>query len=446
MAHTVIMPKLGQTVEESTVLKWHKRSGDPVKKGEILFEIETDKAVLEVESFVDGTLLKIIVQEGETVPVTTPVAFIGQPGEPIPEIPAVVREPPKESKPTALPILPIPLSVTPPHQPSPGSPTPPPAAPILPPSRKLISPRARQLAKERAISHEPITGTGPAGRVTEKDVLIYLEAKKYNELRITPAAKALAIKEEIDILSVETEEKDRRISIEDIEQKIAEKPKEMSKIRQIIAQRLTKSFTSTPHFYVTAAIDMTDLLDFRKKLKKENKHYSVTDFILKASAKALKEFPALNSTTDGKSVRWHSRIHLGLAVEVKEGLVVPVIRNADSISFLELHEQVIALVAKARDGKLKPGEMTGSTFTVSNMGMLNIDNFTAIINPGESAILAIAGIFATPTVVKNEIKIRSIMKVTVSSDHRIVDGACAARFVNRIKDTLEDVKTWENMI
>ncbi|MDO9541662.1 MAG: 2-oxo acid dehydrogenase subunit E2, partial [Kiritimatiellia bacterium] len=167
--------------------------------------------------------------------------------------------------------------------------------------------------------------------------------------------------------------------------------------------------------------------------------------ILKASAIALKEFPALNSTTDGKSVRWHAQVHLGLAVEIKEGLVVPVIRNADSISFPELHARVIALVAKAKNGKLSPGEMSGSTFTVSNMGMLNVDSFTAIINPGESAIMAIASISSVPIVVKDEIKIRSIMKATVSSDHRIVDGAMAARFINRIKNQLEDMTQWTSM-
>ena len=443
MAHTVIMPKLGQTVEESTVLKWHKRVGEPVKKGEILFEIETDKAVLEIESFVDGTLLKIIVQEGETVPVTAPVAFIGQPGEPIPDVPAPVLPKPQEVKPDAIH---APHPVTPIRQYSATPSTPKPITTPIQPTRKTISPRARRMANERAISFEPISGSGPGGRVTEKDVLNYLEAKKYNELRITPAAKALAVREKIDLLSVEVNDPKEKISIEDIERKIAEKPKEMSKIRQIIANRLTKSFSSTPHFYVTAAIDMTDLLEFRKKLKKENKPYSVTDFILKASSVALKEFPALNSTTDGKSVRWHSRIHLGLAVDVKDGLVVPVIRNADAISLSELHEQVVALVAKARNGKLSPNEMMGSTFTISNMGMLNVENFTAIINPGESAILAIASIFSAPTVVKDEIKIRSIMKATVSADHRIVDGAMAARFINRIKNQVEDTKSWISMI
>ncbi len=442
------MPKLGQTVEESTVVKWHKRAGDAVKKGEILFEIETDKAVLEIESFVDGTLLKIIVPEGATVPVTAPVAFIGQPGEPIPDLPAPVSPPRQEVKSTAVS---VPDAATPIRRHSESeslSPKPVPHAPAAPmlPARKLISPRARQLAKAKAISCDPIGGTGPNGRVTGKDVLNYLAEKKYDELRVTPAAKALAIRENIDLLSVEAGDPKEKISVEDIERKISEKPKEMTKIRQIIAQRLTKSFSSTPHFYVTAAIDMTDLLEFRKKLKKEKKPYSVTDFILKASAIALKEFPAVNSTTDGKSVRWHSRVNLGLAVDVKEGLVVPVIRNADTISFAELHERAAALVARAKDGKLLPDEMSGGTFTISNMGMLNVENFTAIINPGESAILAVASIFPVPTAVRDEIKIRSIMKATVSSDHRIVDGAMAARFINRIKKQLEDVKSWENMI
>lgn len=444
MAHTVIMPKLGQTVEESTVLKWHKKIGDQVKKGEVLFEIETDKAVLEVESFADGKLLKILVKDGETVPVMTPVAFIGQPGEPVPEVPALVREPASPLRRTKPSALPAPFSVRPLRPPAPIPSAPSPAAPALP-AKRLISPRARQAALEHAISYEPITGTGAAGRITEKDVLNYLELKKYKKKRITPAAKALAVKEGIDILTVETDEPERRISVEDIKRKIAEKPKEMTRIRQIIAQRLAKSFSSTPHFYVTAAIDMTDLLEFRKKLQEENKLYSITDFILKACAIALTEFPAVNSTTDGKSVRWHAKVHLGLAVDIKEGLVVPVIRNADTISFSELHEQVMTLVAKARNGKLSPDEMTLSTFTVSNMGMLNVENFTAIINPGESALLAVASILPTPTVVKDQVLIRSVMKATLSCDHRILDGAIASHFINRIKNLLEDMTLWTSM-
>jgi len=443
------MPKLGQTVEESKILKWHKKAGDTVKKGDVLFEIETDKAVLDVESFFEGVLLKIVVNEGETVPVTVPVAFVGQPGEAIPDIPPVPKA-------TQHADTPAPVTTSVPHPvassrpsvaPTPTVLQPAPAQTPGKPARKTISPRARQLAKDCAINHEKINGTGPEGRITEKDVQNYLAVKKYHELKITPAAKALAVREEIDLLEVECGEPGH-LAVEDVERAAAEKPKEMSKMRQIIAQRLTRSFTSTPHFYVTVSVDLSKLLELRKQLKKEGKPYSITDFILKSCALALKEFPALNSAIhgDGKSVKWHSNVHLGLAVDIKEGLVVPVIRNADRISLLELHEQTKALAAKARDGKLTPAEMSGGTFTISNMGMLNVENFTAIINPGESAILAVSSIIPTPVAVKGQIVARDIMKITVSSDHRLVDGACAARFVNRIKDLLEDTAKWTSMI
>jgi pyruvate dehydrogenase E2 component (dihydrolipoamide acetyltransferase) len=464
MVQTVIMPKLGQTVEESTVLKWHKREGEPVKKGEILFEIESDKAVLEIESFFEGTLLKIVVAEGQTVPVSVPVAFIGQPGDTIPEVKPVPRSVPSADTATA--------SVVHPPSPAlrsalakegPSSDVRPPVSgvrrlvsdiPPLPPALslvegsilKIVSPRARRLIRECVISADPIPGTGPGGRVVEKDVQAYLEASHYAALKITPGAKNLARENGIDILTVPRADVQERITVEVIRQAIAEKPKTMSKMRQVIAQRLTASFTTTPHFYVTVAVDMTDLLEWRKILKNKNTPFTVTDFILKAVALALVEFPALNSSTDGRATRWHSRVHLGMAVSIAEGLVVPVIRNAHDLSIAELHERAACLALKARDGKLTPDEMTGSTFTVSNMGMLDVEHFTAIINPGESAILAVASTRPTPVVRDGKIEIRAIMKITLSSDHRLVDGACAARFVNRVKSMLEDLELWKSMI
>jgi pyruvate dehydrogenase E2 component (dihydrolipoamide acetyltransferase) len=449
MVQTVIMPKLGQTVEESTVLKWHKREGEPVKKGEILFEIETDKAVLEIESFFEGTLLKIVVVEGQTVPVMVPVAFIGQPGDTIPEVKPVTR-----SAPPADPVRALAASITLRHTPAAsvaGAPGPAPlstlnAPPAMAGSRAAISPRARRLIRECVISADPIPGTGPGGRVVEKDVRIYLEAKHYAALKITPAAKNLARENGIDILTMPRATSQERITVATIQQAIAEKPVTMSKMRQVIAQRLTASFTTTPHFYVTVAVDMTDLLEWRKILKNGNKPFTVTDFILKAVALALVEFPALNSSTDGRATRWHSRVHIGMAVSIAEGLVVPVIRNAQDLSIAELHERNAALAIKARDGKLTPDEMTGSTFTVSNMGMLDVEHFTAIINPGESAILAVASTRPTPVVRDGKIEIRAIMKITLASDHRLVDGACAARFVNRVKSMLEDLELWKSMI
>jgi pyruvate dehydrogenase E2 component (dihydrolipoamide acetyltransferase) len=447
MAHIVIMPKLGQTVEESTIVKWHKKEGDQVKKGEIIFEIETDKAVLEIESFYDGTLLKIVVKEGETVPVNSPVAIIGQPGEELPKIEAA--KPVSEEKPVELPQqkpaqikqAAAKLETTSKIESTVSAP----ASTAF--KRQIASPRARRLAKECGISVNNIKGTASNGRITEADVKKYLEEKGYYNLRITPAAKALAIKEGIDILALPPDALAKgKVDVGLIEEAIYEKPQEMSKIRQIIAQRLTHSFTTIPHFFVTVAVDVSDLMELRKELKKQNKSYSLTDFIIKAVALALKEFPVVNSfTTDGKKITRRARINVGMAVDIKEGLVVPVIKNTDLLTMPELHETIQQLAVKARDGKLLPAEMTGGTFTVSNMGMLNVNSFTAIINPGESAILAVSSITPTPSVLKDKIAVRSVMNITLSSDHRIIDGAMAARFANKIKNTLEDIELWKTM-
>ena len=441
MADIVIMPKLGQTVEESTLLKWHKKAGDAVKKGEILFDIETDKAVLEVESFFEGTLLKILVNEGQTVPVNSPVAFLGKPGEPLPSVPAPA---PAAAKPAqAAPAAAKPAQAAPAAAAPSTTPAPTPAAQAAP-RRKAVSPRARRVAREYGIRTEPVSGSGPGGRVTERDVRAYLDAKDYARRRITPAARNLAIAEDLDLLEV-TPDEDGRVTMEAVQRAVAEKPKDMTRIRQVIAQRLTQSMQTAPHFYVTVCVDLTGLMEFRKELKSREKSYSVTDFILVSCAAAIKVFPAFNGVTDGKKSGRRSRVNIGLAVDVKEGLVVPVIRAPGSLSLHELRARVAALVARARDGKLTPDEMSGGTFTVSNMGMMKIDSFTAIINPGESAILAVSSLAPAPVVVKDRIEIRQIMKITVSSDHRIIDGATAARFANRVKKQLEDIESWKSM-
>lgn len=448
MVQTVVLPKLGQTVEESTIVKWHKNAGDSVKKGEILFEMETDKAVLEVESFYDGVLLKILVPEGQAVPVTTPVAFIGNPGDPLPAV-----EPPKPAaKPATT------SAATP--QPTPSAPRPavqqPAATPVaaapaqssatVPAPSRRISPRARRLLRESAISPEPVSASGPDGRIIERDVLDYMAAKGYSKIRITPAAKNLAIKESIDILAIQPESESGRIELADINRAVAEKPREMSRVRQIIAQRLSQSMATAPHFYVTVSVDTQPIQDLRKELKKQKIQLGLTDFLIKAAAMALQDFPAVNSITDGRKIWWRSKINIGLAVDLKDALVVPVLRNANRLSIIELHDQAAKLIQKARDGKLTPDDMVGGTFTISNMGMLNVENFTAIINPGESAILAVASAMDKPVIRKGQIVIKPMMKITLSSDHRLVDGALAARFSNRIKDILEDQELWKNLI
>jgi len=277
----------------------------------------------------------------------------------------------------------------------------------------------------------------------EKDVKAYLETRGYSRIRISPAAKQLAAKEQLDLLAINGSDDSGRISIADVQRAVAEKPKPLSKIRQVIAQRLTQSFRDTPHFYVTVSVDMTHLLAYRGQLKSAGAPHTITDFIAQAAVLALQEFPAVNSSTDGKTVRWHSHVNLGLAVSLERGLVVPVIRAAEQISLLELCRQAKELAEKARAGKATPDDLSGGTFTISNLGMMDVENFGAIINLGESAILAVASIRPQPVVRDGKIVARQMMKLTLSCDHRIVDGALGARFLNAIKQKLEDIELWK---
>jgi len=453
MVKAVIMPKLGQSEETVKIVRWRKQLGDTVAKGDILFEIETDKAVLEVESFYAGTLLKIVAGEGVTVPVQTTVAFIGDPGEPVPEVVLPPGAPKKaeaarpstapspqagsgiESKVPKASVTPAPSAVA--------------TAPVAPaaaePQLFRISPRAAKLAKESVIDPTPIVGTGPNGRIVERDVKAYLEAGGYARLRITPTAKQLAAREGIDLLGLEPKEDGSQIAVADIKRLLAERPKPLTRMRQIIAERLTESYTHAPHFFVTVSVDVTELEWLRAELKAAGTPYTLTDFIVKAAALALEQFPTVNSTSDGKSIRLRSKIHLGLAVALEQGLVVPVIRKANELTLAEIHARAQELTAKARAGQLTPAEMTGSTFTISNLGMMDVENFTAIINPGESAILAVSSGAKQPVVKNDQVVIRSMMKMTLSSDHRLIDGALAARFVNSIRKTLEEKSLWQRL-
>ena len=460
MVRPVVMPKLGQSEEVGKIVRWLKREGDVVTLGEVLFEIETDKALLEVESFAAGTLLKIVVPEGATVPVQFTVAFVGEPGEPVPEVkipPSLPKQADLAPRASAAPSQAAPRAagaVTKPRQgrPSAGKEVtrsreaPPAVTSVLEPHLFKISPRAAKLAKDSALDPTSIAGTGPGGRLVERDVRTYLEAKGYDRLRITPGAKKLAVAEGIDILSLAPKGGARRLTVADIETVIAERPQPMTRMRQVIAERLTESYQQAPHFFVTVSSDVTELESLRSELKAQGTSYTITDFLLKATALALEKFPTVNSTTDGESIRWHSRIDLGFAVALEHGLVVPVIRNAQELSLAEIHTRAKDLTVKARAGQLTPAEMTGSTFTISNLGMMDVENFTAIINPGESAILAVSTVIAQPVVKEGQVAIRSIMKMTLSSDHRIIDGALAARFVNAIRKTLEETSLWRRSI
>lgn len=449
MVKAVVMPKLGQSEETVKIVKWRKKLGETIAKGDILLEIETDKAVLEVESFYEGTLLKIVAAEGSTVPVQVTVAFVGDPGEAVPDVvnPAVAPKKAEASTPAASP----PQAVSGAPSPAPSAPATsaaaaPAAAPaVAAPAVFKISPRAAKLAKDSVIDPNPIEGTGPGGRIVERDVRAHLEAKGYARVRITPAAKQLAAREGINLLSLAPKDDGSQIGVADIQTILDERPKPMSRMRQIIAQRLTESVTHAPHFYVTVSADVTDLEALRAERKAQGSPYTTTDFILKAVTLALVEFPIVNGSSDGVSIRSRREIHLGLAVALEQGLVVPVIRRANELTVAEIHTRAQELTAKARAGQLTPAEMTGSTFTISNLGMMDVENFTAIINPGESAILAVSSGSKQPVVKNDQVVIRTMMKMTLSSDHRLIDGALAARFVNAIRKNLEEINLWQRL-
>ncbi len=398
MVHPILMPRPGQQTEECVLTTWHKREGDPVHKGDVLFEIETDKSIMDVEAFDEGVLLKRLVEEGETVPVNTVCAYVGAPGDAVPgEAGAAAAEetPIAVSRATAAP-----ASVSPALERAPSS-----------TERLAISPRASRLAAEAALDPRTIRGSGPDGRIVERDVRAAIAAGNGTP---APAPAPIAL--------VDGEDE----------------PRPLNRLRRRIAERLTLSATTIPHFTITVAVDVTWLLAFRRELKAAGTILSVTDFVLAAAAQSLVEYPDVNSRTDGAMIWPRRRVHLGLAVSLPAGLVVPVIRDADRLSIRELHDRALALAAAARAGSVPVDDMTGSTFTVSNLGMFGVHEFSAIINPGEAAILAVASAVPTPGVIGDGIAVRSIMRLTLSADHRLVDGEMGARFLNAIRRRLED--------
>ncbi|MFH1475033.1 MAG: dihydrolipoamide acetyltransferase family protein, partial [Chloroflexota bacterium] len=288
-----------------------------------------------------------------------------------------------------------------------------------PGGRLAISPRASRLAAEAGMDPRAITGTGPDGRIVERDIRAAVAAPP-----AAPARPAAAIP----LLPVDGEEP----------------PRPLSRMRRVIADRLTQSWMSTPHFTVTVAVDVTAVLALRAELKAAGTNVTVTDFVLAATARTLAEFPDVNSRTDGISVWPRRRVHLGLAVSLPGGLVVPVVRDADRLSLGELHDRAVALAARAREGTLPVDDMTGGTFTVSNLGMLEVEEFNAIINPGEAAILAVASAAPMAIAIGDGLAVRSIMKLTLSADHRLVDGELGARFLGAIRRRLEDVASFRN--
>ena len=416
MAEIVRMPKLSDTMKEGVVAEWHKKVGDNIESGELLAEIETDKATMEFESFQEGVLLHIGVEKGQTAPVDSILAILGEKGEDVTKLikeekvsepESAEKEVPKPSSaptPTPVEVKPVTLaSVT--HQTTQNSSSnkPFPTLDSLNSLKTKASPLAKKLAEERGVNLKFVIGTGTDGRIVKRD---------------------------IDTFQVSSTVKEQESFVDE----------PVSQMRKVIAQRLAESKFSAPHFYLTVSINMENSIEARKAINNaiNPSKISFNDLVVKAAAVSLKDHPKVNASWFGDFIRYNDHVHIGVAVAVDEGLLVPVVRFTNEKSLTQIGQEVKLLAQKAKDKKLQPEEWEGNTFTISNLGMFGIDEFTAIVNPPDACILAIGGIKQVPLVKNGEIVPGNIMKVTLSCDHRVVDGALGSAFLNSFKNYLEN--------
>lgn len=435
MAEIVRMPKLSDTMEEGVVAEWHKKVGDEVESGELLAEIETDKATMEFESFQDGVLLHIGVDKGEAAPVDAVLAILGEEGEDISDL--LEEEESKKSSDDSS-------AETEKDDKEEASDSdgdkeessdkdskgdkedkeseekkksePEPVATKTEPKKESssqtngrikASPLAKKLASDKGINIAKVTGTGEGGRIVKRDIENYEPAS-------APAAQASGV------------------------ENYTEEP--VSQMRKTIAKRLAESKFTAPHFYLTIEMDMENAMAARKSINKaiEPAKVSFNDMVIRAAAAALKKNPKVNAAWMGDKIRYNEHVHVGVAVAVEEGLLVPVIRHADTKSLVNINEEVKEMAGKARDKKLQPSDWEGNTFTISNLGMFGIEEFTAIINPPDACIMAVGTIVEKPVVKDGNIVVGHTMKVTLSCDHRVVDGAVGSAFLQTFKKYMEN--------
>jgi len=421
MAEIIRMPKMSDTMEEGVIASWLKKVGDEIKSGDILAEVETDKATMELESYDDGTLLHIGIKDGESVPVNGIIAIIGEKDEDISEIlneassDSSNKEEEKEplveenidNKDEEVKDEEINKDISDSIKEVENTEN------ISSNGRTKASPLAKKIALEKGIDLKNIQGSGEGGRIIKKD------------LESIPSEDANIPSQKIDLPKIIAEESYDEIAV--------------SQMRKTISKRLSESKFTAPHFYLTMEINMDNCIEGRKKINETSQvKISFNDIILKACASALRKHPMVNSSLIENRIRKNHHIHIGVAVAVDEGLLVPVIRFADNKTLTHISLEVKDLADKAKEKKLQPSDWEGNTFTISNLGMFGIEEFTAIINPNDSCILAVGGIKNTPVVKNDEIVPGNIMKVTMSCDHRLVDGATGAKFLKTLKELLED--------
>jgi len=429
MANKILMPKLSPTMEEGQISRWLKAEGDEIEANETIAEVDTDKATMEMTSLEGGTLLKILVPAGDNAKLGQTIGIIGKKGE---DFSALLDETGGANGQAAVP-NPEPKAPSQEEAPKAETPAPKPAedpkSQIPNPKsdgRMLVSPIAARMAGEHGIDLKTISGSGPQGRIIKRDIEAALSSGQ-------PSA-ARNVGQEADIPKSE-------IRIPKSDGTSAFHDENTSKMRQIIASRLAESIGPIPTFYLTVEIEMDKALEFRKSINAalpENEKVSVNDVIVKVAAMASLKHKFVNSSYRGDHIRFYEDADVGVAVAIDEGLITPVVRGANRKGIAEIAREVKELAARAREKKLQPEEYTGATFSISNLGMFGIKEFTAIINPPEAAIFAIGGAVATPVVRDGEIVIRQIMHVTMSCDHRVIDGATGAKFLQTFKQMLEN--------
>lgn len=412
-AIVVTMPKMSDTMQEGTIATWLKKVGDTVKSGEIIAEVETDKATMELESYEDGILLYIGVEAGGSVPVDGVIAVIGEKGADYQSLLAAhqgggATAAPVEVASPAAPATPVPVVAQAPVAVEVTS--------SIGNERVKASPLAKKIASEKGVDIRQVAGSGEGGRIVKRDIETFVPAAAASPQTTSTSAIASPV------LGQESFREEK-----------------VSQMRKTIAKRLAESKYSAPHFYLTMEINMDKAIEARKSMNEFGAaKISFNDLVIKASAAALRQNPKVNSSWLGDKIRYNDHIHIGMAVAVEEGLLVPVIRFADQLSLSQISNQAKSLGQKAKNKELQPKDWEGNTFTISNLGMFGIDEFTAIINPPDACILAVGGIKETVIVKDGQMKVGNVMKVTLSCDHRVVDGAVGSAFLQTLKGLLED--------
>ena len=416
MDEVVLMPRLSDTMTEGVIAGWQKNVGDTVKKGEVLADIETDKATMELESYKDGILLYQGAKAGEKILVNDLLCVIGAAGTNVDAIVAAVKNGATAAAPAAT--APAASPAAAPSAPAQATAAAPAVQVVVNEGRIFASPLARKMAEERGIDLKYVKGTGDNGRITKFDIDGYVPAAASATQAVSAAAPAI----QTGPAGV--------VSFED---------QPVSQMRKTIARRLSESLFTAPHFYITMTIDMDAAVAARAKINEVAPvKISFNDMVVKATALSLKQHPKINSSWLGDTIRTNHHVNIGIAVAVDEGLLVPVVRFADTKSLSEIGVTVKGFAQKAKDKKLQPADWEGSTFTISNLGMFGVDEFTAIINPPDACILAVGGIAQVPVVKNGQVVPGNVMKVTLSCDHRVVDGAAGAAFLQTLKSLLEE--------